>query len=57
MIYEPKKKQYSDLRSLCEEMKASGHKVLDFNGWILKTKEATYMMYEGEVLVKENGKG
>ena len=55
MIYEPKKRQYSDLRSLFDEMKKEGHKVLDFNGWILKTKEATYMMYEGEVLVKANG--
>ena len=53
--YEPKKKKYNDLRSLFREMIDAGVFVSLFDGTRIETKEATYMMYDGQLLVRAHG--
>ena len=53
--YQPKKKKYNDLRSLFREMIDAGVFVSLFDGTRIETREATFMMYDGQLLVRKHG--
>lgn len=52
-MYKPKKKRYNDLRSLYKEMLASKQKGVTFDGIKIVSKKAEYMMYDGELIIKD----
>lgn len=53
--YEPKKKSYNDLTTLVKEMREAKVFVSSFDGIRIETREATYMMYDGQLLVRKHG--
>jgi len=54
-MYKPKKKRYPDLRTLYREMLLAKPKIrsIVFDGIKIVTKKAEYMMYDGELIIKD----
>ena len=52
-MYEPKKKTYSTLLSLHDEMIREGIKNLEYDGLSIKTKTHVYTMVDNAITVKE----
>lgn len=52
-MYEPKKKKYSTLLSLHDEMIKSGIKNLEYDGRSVKTKDYVYTMVDSEIRVRK----
>ena len=52
-MYEPKKKRYNDLTTLFKEMKENNVKITEFNGAAIITKGHKYVLYDGNIIVKE----